>query len=702
MKEIINFFAGRRYSAVNTCEMQVMDSTVGKNHKSLNHNRPSLNRGLSVLDALFHERKQGKQTRSPTFIFFLLTTGLLLICSGIFILLFHPYDLIFKWKLLLAEDGEIFQLWERPPVDLFLKVYLFNITNHEDFMSGRAKKLNVEEIGPYVYQELMTHENVSFNSNGTLSTIPNHPLLWRGDLSEGRQEDDIFYLPNIALLAIAHVASPKNYFFRLPVNIFVRKENIQPVVKMTAKEFMMGYESPLTTLGNTLLPHWIHFDKVGLIDRMYDFSGDFATYYTGENDIRMSGLYDTFHGSPDLPQWKGEHCSNIQGASDGTKFMSFMQENDTLLFFRKSMCRPQRLKRIGKVDPVQGLEAVKFAFEDNALDNGVHNDLNKCFCRDPNKCLAEGLIDVTDCYYGFPIALSYPHFLDADPALLEGVNGSKPNRSLHESYFVLNPLSGLPLKLSAKFQINMAMSDVRNMAHVEKFSHLTIPMLWFEISMMELPKRLEDRFSLYLNILPVVEKVGLYGSLILGLALSIIAVTQVALRASKYVASPYHQKYHHNLVNNSVYNACEEKVSSRNHSVRNESSQNGNKSTDDVDGEDDSKISDDDDDAHCLNIIRRDDQYELENDDAISDIDYNDDGESSNGSSEQMESDGRSEQSQKFIETDIPETENQGIRDSLVSTVRRLSDGYIEIAQALMGNKRDTLLKIVESDDDES
>lgn len=76
----------------------------------------------------------------------------------------------------------------------------------------------------------------------------------------------IHYLP--FLQAIAHVASPKNYFFRLPVNIFVRKENIQPVVKMTAKEFMMGYESPLTTLGNTLLPHWIHFDKVGLIDRV--------------------------------------------------------------------------------------------------------------------------------------------------------------------------------------------------------------------------------------------------------------------------------------------------------------------------------------------------------------------------------------------------------------------------------------------------
>lgn len=57
------------------------------------------------------------------------------------------------------------------------------------------------------------------------------------------------------------------------------------------------------------------------------------------------------------------------------------------------------------------------------------------------KCLPEGLVDVTDCYYGFPIALSYPHFLDAEPSLLEKVTGMSPNRSLHESFFILNPVS---------------------------------------------------------------------------------------------------------------------------------------------------------------------------------------------------------------------------------------------------------------------
>lgn len=79
---------------------------------------------------------------------------------------------------------------------------------------------------------------------------------------------------------------------------------------------------------------------------MYDFNGDFETFFTGATEIRKSGLYDTFRGSTDLQQWEGKHCSNIQDASDGTKFKSFIKENETLLFFRKSMCRPQRLVSI--------------------------------------------------------------------------------------------------------------------------------------------------------------------------------------------------------------------------------------------------------------------------------------------------------------------------------------------------------------------
>jgi len=45
----------------------------------------------------------------------------------------------------------------------------------------------------------MEHTEVRFNDNGTLTTVPKHPLLWVPERSAGK-EDDILVLPNIALL----------------------------------------------------------------------------------------------------------------------------------------------------------------------------------------------------------------------------------------------------------------------------------------------------------------------------------------------------------------------------------------------------------------------------------------------------------------------------------------------------------------------
>jgi hypothetical protein len=72
---------------------------------------------------------------------------------------------------------------------------------------------------------------------------------------------------------------------------------------------------------------------------MYDFDNDIATVYTGETDIRISGLIDTYRRLPRLPHWHGEHCSNVKGASDATKFPSLIQRDDTVYFYRKSVCR---------------------------------------------------------------------------------------------------------------------------------------------------------------------------------------------------------------------------------------------------------------------------------------------------------------------------------------------------------------------------
>lgn len=60
----------------------------------------------------------------------------------------------------------------------------------------------------------------------------------------------------------------KPYISQMAVNLWIRQTDSHPLVEMTAKQFMFGYKSTLVTIGNRLLPSWIHFDKLGLVDRV--------------------------------------------------------------------------------------------------------------------------------------------------------------------------------------------------------------------------------------------------------------------------------------------------------------------------------------------------------------------------------------------------------------------------------------------------
>lgn len=59
-----------------------------------------------------------------------------------------------------------------------------------------------------------------------------------------------------------------SYITRWGLNMLVHQTDSKPLVPMTAREFMFGYKSTLLTLGNQVMPSWISFDKLGLIDRV--------------------------------------------------------------------------------------------------------------------------------------------------------------------------------------------------------------------------------------------------------------------------------------------------------------------------------------------------------------------------------------------------------------------------------------------------
>lgn len=55
---------------------------------------------------------------------------------------------------------------------------------------------------------------------------------------------------------------------------------------------------------------------------------------------------------------------------------------------------------------------------------------------------------------GFPIGVSYPHFYQADPKLVEAVEGSYPDKEKHESHFYIEPVSSKTLLLYTEFSAN--------------------------------------------------------------------------------------------------------------------------------------------------------------------------------------------------------------------------------------------------------
>jgi len=44
----------------------------------------------------------------------------------------------------------VYEYWHDPPTPIYLKVYMFNISNKDEFLQGQKAALN--EVGPYIYK----------------------------------------------------------------------------------------------------------------------------------------------------------------------------------------------------------------------------------------------------------------------------------------------------------------------------------------------------------------------------------------------------------------------------------------------------------------------------------------------------------------------------------------------------------------------
>lgn len=76
---------------------------------------------------------------------------------------------LFWQNLILKNNTKSMEWWQNSPIQPLLKIHMFNYTNIDDFLSGRDKKIKLEDVGPYVYKQFGQRVNLEFSEDNKIT-----------------------------------------------------------------------------------------------------------------------------------------------------------------------------------------------------------------------------------------------------------------------------------------------------------------------------------------------------------------------------------------------------------------------------------------------------------------------------------------------------------------------------------------------------
>ncbi|KAH8383338.1 hypothetical protein KR009_008055, partial [Drosophila setifemur] len=425
--------------------------------------------------------------------------GMTLLFFGSLVLLSDPVRSILDAQLTLKPGTLLYRLWLFPPVDVYINVYVFNYTNVEEFVSGRAAKLKVEEVGPYAYKEVLTNHNATYNeANNTITYTPRREYIFVRERSVGDPKVDTVRAPNIPLMGVTTLASSLSMFAALGLSALTKRLDAKPMLDISVHEYMWGYEDNLVELAGRFVPSWIDFSSFGIMEKLFREGNESNVFNMNllarkdnygvklPNSPRAYSL-NSINQERGFKRWEyndetnGTMCNRIWGSHDATLFPLDMDENDEFYIYRRTFCRRLPVKFNRKVN-YDGIDGMEFKMMPDAFDSDLGNANSSCFCKN-NRCLKKGVGNVSPCYYSMPLAITYPHFMYADPSILEPFEGLKPNVSRFSSTFVVQPQLGAPMQgTHLRLQANQVVGKVSFNRDMTPYQDMVLPLLWVDLN----------------------------------------------------------------------------------------------------------------------------------------------------------------------------------------------------------------------------
>ncbi|CAG2118545.1 unnamed protein product, partial [Medioppia subpectinata] len=388
-----------------------------------------------------------------------------------------------------------------------IQIFIFHIENADQWRRGA--KARVKEMGPYVFTMSVWKDIISWENNGE-SVKYWSSMGWEFD----PEKSDPTYNTKMNVLNIpvyAMVAVVRHYVRKVPLsrfiepfilgsmNLLIASHGLGGVVlKRTPRELLEGYHfrlmdtvellsKPLLWLGIQLPDTRMPGNKFGLLNVKNGTPDGPYEVYTGVGGTKFA-KFIAYKGNKSFKTLLGfdaydnPKCNMFNG-TDGATLGQFLNEDTKVYIYNGELCRSIYVA-YKEPSRVVGIPTMRFVLPEAMFAGPQKNPDNKCFCftpNDPDMC--DGVYHLGTCYFGAPLALTFPHFLYASDKIKNSVDGLNPTVEDHDPYFDIFPSLGVPLRGRVGLQVAVFMEATRYVIGFGGFPDTVLPVLWFKVDM---------------------------------------------------------------------------------------------------------------------------------------------------------------------------------------------------------------------------
>ena len=174
-----------------------------------------------------------------------------------------------------------------------MNMYLFNLKNGADFEKNGAKPI-FEEIGPFVYKEVITKEDIVDNLNYTITYKERRRYHFLPELSPYEESYPITTINMAPIAVISQIRYTPGIVHRL-VNAALTGTGETLLVTKPASEILFGYKDNFLSFLKTLDKNLVPTEYVGLFYGKNDTVDGLYTMHTGLDDYHKVGVIERFN-----------------------------------------------------------------------------------------------------------------------------------------------------------------------------------------------------------------------------------------------------------------------------------------------------------------------------------------------------------------------------------------------------------------------